>query len=87
VKKERVIRSREQSFLLARVTFRALVAVQLIYFFPPSTDLASFLPSVESLYGGSGGLLHAWQRAETVRLYSKNWIEFAAKVFESDDRS
>jgi hypothetical protein len=42
---------------------------------------------VEALYGGSGGFLHARQRAESVRLYSKNWVELAAKVFESDDRS
>jgi len=47
----------------------------------------SFLSSVETLYGGSGGSLHARQRAESVRLYSKNWVELAAKVFESDDRS
>ena len=55
--------------------------------FPLSTNLDSFLSSVKSLYGGSGGLLHARQRAESVRLYSKNWVELAAKVFESDDRS
>lgn len=42
---------------------------------------------VETTRGGSGGLPHAWQRAETVRLHSKDRVEFAAEVFESDHRS
>jgi len=61
-------------------------SVDLPFFRPPQIWTPS-TSSVETLYGGSSGLLHARQRAESVRLYSKNWVELAAKVFESDDRS
>jgi hypothetical protein len=51
------------------------------------TALARSASFVETTCRSSGSLLNCGQRAEIVRLYAKDRIELAAKVFQRDHRS